>query len=296
MRCSRATGPTALMLAIAAFLQAACGGAGAYPGLTLVGDDWVQRLCKAIKRDCLQVDEINRNSDGRELRVVFRDELVAVSPAGEARTYRKPGAVAWMNDDHEWVASSDDLKHGFYVHTEPSPTYVRGYPKFDAGGRFFAVAEGTSTHLYRVKPYRDEATLPLDFVSGVFSRPSMVFVVGSDRDRRRLHVYTYRSTDEGVEFVTSRTIERPDGGASSPFYVTDVTATGELYAIHDVSDPARESVSTVRVYESAAGRLQSIKTTTLPWATLFLSDELRQRVNSKARFTLMPATAAASRN
>src|SRR5262245_14984442 len=100
----KASGKTLLILAVAAALHAACSRTPEYPGLTIVGDEWVQRLCKAIARDCLQVDEINRNSDGRELRVVFRDELVTVSPSGEARSYRKPGPVAWMNDDHEWIA------------------------------------------------------------------------------------------------------------------------------------------------------------------------------------------------
>jgi hypothetical protein len=142
MSSRRAPGRTWLVLAIAAALQAACGRAAPYPGLTVIGDEWVQRLCKAVERDCLQVDEISRSSDGHELRVVFRDALVVVSTAGEARLYRKPGVAAWMNDNHEWVAWSDDLKHGFYVQTESSPTRARGYPRFDAGGRFFTLTEG----------------------------------------------------------------------------------------------------------------------------------------------------------
>jgi len=293
MRCRRAPGQTVLMLAIAAALQAACGRAE-YPGLTVIGRDWVEHLCEAIARDCFQVDEINKSSDGRELRVVFRDEIVVVSPTREVRAYRKPGRVAWMNDDHEWVAWSDDLKHGFYVQSESSRTHANGSPKFDSGGRFFAIAEGNETRLYRVRPYRHEATFPLDLASSVFSRPPFVFVVGPDRDMGRLHVYTYRDTGQGLDFVASRVIERPNGGRSSPFYFSDITASGELFAIHDVSAPPLESGSTVLVYESAAGRLRPIRTGSLPWATLFLSEELRRRVNSQAAFTLTSATPPAT--
>src|SRR5262245_52093830 len=90
---------TLLIMMTAAVLQAACGGTS-YPDLTLVSNDWVQKLCTAINRDCLQVEDITRSGDGRELRVVFRDELVALSPSGEARAFRKPATLAWMNDDH----------------------------------------------------------------------------------------------------------------------------------------------------------------------------------------------------
>lgn len=287
---------TWLVLAIAAAFQTACSRAPEYPGLTLVADDWVQRLCTGISRNCLEIEEIIKSSDGRELRVVFKDEVVVVSPSGEARAFRKPGRVAWMNDDHEWVAWSDDLQHGFHLQTDPAPLYVRGYPKFDSGGRFFTVIEGNEALLHRVKPFRNDATVPIDRVSGVFSRPPLVFVVGPDRDTRRLHVYSYRDTEEGLDFVANLDIQRPDGGSSSPFYVTDVTASGQFFAIHDVSDAVSASASTVRVFESSARRFKSIGAKTLPWATLFLSDELRQRVNSKSRFKLVPATATASRN
>jgi len=285
-----------LVLAIAAALQTACSGAPEFPGLTLVADDWVQRLCTGISRNCLEIEEITKSSDGRELRVAFRDEVVVVSPSGEARAFRKPGRTAWMNDAHEWVAWSDDLKHGFHLQADAEPRYVRGSPKFDAGRRFFTVIEGNDALLFRVKPYRNDATVPIGRVSGVFSTPPLVFVVGPDRDTRRLHVYSYRDTEEGLEFVANLDIQRPDGGASSPFYVTDVTASGQLFAIHDVTDPVSTSASAVRVFESSAGRFKSIGAKTLPWATLFLSDELRQRVNSKGRFKLVPATATASRN
>jgi len=288
----RRPGQSVLTLAIAAALQVACGRAAEYPGLTVIGRDWVERLCEAIARDCLQVDEINKSPDGRELRVVFRNEIVAVSPTGDVRAYRKPGRVAWMNDDHEWVAWSDDLKHGFYLQSESSLTRARGYPKFDSGGRFFTVTQGDKTSLYRVTPFQHEATFSLDLASNVFSRPPLVFVVGPDRDMRRLHVYTYRDTGQGVEFVGSRVIERPNGGASSPFYLSDITAGGELFAIHDASHPPLTSESTVLLYESAAGRHRPIRTGSLHWATLFLSEELRHRVNSEARFTLTPATTA----
>src|SRR5262245_12841969 len=112
---------TWLVLATATVLQTACSGAPEYPGLTLVADDWVQRLCTGISRNCLEIDEITRNSDGRELRVAFKDEVVVVSPSGEARAFKKPGRIAWMNDSHEWVAWSDDLTHGFHLQADPEP-------------------------------------------------------------------------------------------------------------------------------------------------------------------------------
>jgi hypothetical protein len=283
---------TFLLLAITASLQVACARGTGYPGLTPIGLDWVERLCEGIARDCLQIDEINRSSDGRELRVVFRQETVVVAPT-EVRAYKKPGLVAWMNDEREWVAWSDDLKPGaFYLQSASSRIHATGYPKFDSGGRFFAVTEGKKTHLYRVAPYRQEATIPLDLVSSVFSRPPLVFVVGPDRNKRRLFVYTYRDTGQGADFVASRVIERPNAGASSSFYFSDVTANGELFTIHDGSDPVSASQPTVLVYESTSGRLKPIRTGSLPWATLFLSEELRNRMNSKTRFTLAPTTSA----
>jgi hypothetical protein len=260
----------------------------------MVGNDWVERLCTAIERNCLQVEDINKSSDGRELRVAFRDELIVLSPSGEARAYRKPASLAWMSDNHEWVAWSDDLKKGFFVQSDAVRTYERGYPKFDSGGRYYAVTEGSATRLFRIKPFRHEATLPLDFISGVFSRPPLVFVAGPDRERHRMHVYTYRETEQGVDFVATRDIERPDR-ATSPFYLSDVTPNGEYFVIHETSDVGLETAPTVRVYESAAGAFTSIKTDSLPWATLFLSDDLRKRVNGRPRFTLAPATSADSR-
>jgi hypothetical protein len=145
-----------------------------------------------------------------------------------------------------------------------------------------------------VTPYRHEATIPLGLVSGVFARPPLVFVVGPDRESRRLHVFTYRETPNGVEFVASRIIERPNGAASSPFFVSDITASGEFLAIHDVSDPLLASESSVRVFESTAGVFKPVKTASLPWATLFLSEEMRRRVNSRARLIAAPARSASS--
>lgn len=281
-----------LMLALTAGLEVACGRTAGYPGVTEIDPDSVQRLCQALARDCLQIDDVIKSSDGRELRLVFPSELVIVSPTGEARSYRKPGLVAWMNDDHDWVAWSDDLKRGFYVQTESSRTHAHGYPRFDSGGRYFTIVEGEKARLYRVKPYRHVATLPLGVVSGVFARSSLVFVVGPDRDTRRLSVYTYRASDTGVDFVTTRVIERPDGGASSPFYVSDIAASGELFTIHDVSDPPRASMSAVRVYETSSGRLSLVRTGVLPWATVFLTEAMQRRLHSKAPFTLTPAASS----
>ncbi len=282
----------ALTVAITATMPVACSDVTEFPGVTVITDDWVQHLCKAVARDCNQVDEIRKSSDGRELRVVFRDDVVVVSATAQVRAYRKPGLVAWMNDDHDWVAWSDDLKQGFYVQPESLRTHADGYPKFDFGGRFFAVTQGNETRLYRVSPHRHEATLPLRFVSGVFSNPPLVFIFGPDRETRRLHMYTYRDAERGVEFVASRVIERPNGGTSSPFYVSDVAASGELVTIHDVYDPPLAFMSTVRVYESTAGGLRRLRTGYLPWATLFLSEELRRRINSDAPFTLTPSTSS----
>jgi hypothetical protein len=280
------------MLALTASLEVACGRTADYPGFTEINQDSVQRLCEAVARDCLQIEGVNKSSDGRELRLVFRDELVTVSPTGEARVYRKPALAAWINDDHDWVAWSDDLKRGFYVRTESSRTHARGYPKFDSGGRYFTVIEGEQARLYQVKPYRHVATLPLSVVSGVFARTSLVFVVGPDRDTRRLFVYTYRASDSGVDFVSTQVIERPDGGASSPFYVSDITASGERFTIHDVAEPPRASMSAIRVYETSSSRLSLVRTGVLPWATVFLTEEMQRRLYSKAPFTLTPAAAA----
>jgi hypothetical protein len=285
---------TLLMLALTASLVVACGRTAGYPGITEIDQDSVQRLCEALARDCLQIEGVVKRSDGAELRLVFRNELVIVSPAGETRSYRKPALAAWMNDDHDWVAWSDDLKRGFQVQTESSPAHARGYPRFDSGGRYFTVIEGEKARLYRVKPYRHVATLPLAVVSGVFARPPLVFVAGPDRDTRRLYVYTYRASDKGVDFVTARVIERPDGGASSPFYLSDISASGELFTIHDVSDPPRASMSAVRLYETSSGSLSLLRTGVLPWATLFLSDDMQRRVHSKAPFTLAPAAVSAA--
>jgi hypothetical protein len=282
------------MLALTASLELGCGGTAVHPGVTEIDHDSVQRLCEAVARDCLQIEGVNKSSDGRELRLVFRDELVTVSPTGEARVYRKPALAAWMNDDHDWVAWSDDLKQGFHVQTESSRAHARGYPRFDSGGRYFTIVEGEKARLYRVKPYRHVATIPLSVVSGVFARTSLVFVVGPDRDTRRLFVYTYRASDSSVVFVSTQVFERPDGGASSPFYVSDITASGERFTIHDVAEPPHASMSAVRVYETSSGRLSLVRTGVLPWATLFLTEDMHRRVHSTAPFTLTPAAASAA--
>jgi hypothetical protein len=279
---------------LVAALPAACGG-GSHPDLTLVSNDWVQKLCTAINRDCLQVEDITKSGDGRELRVVFRDELIALSPSGEAHAYPKPATLAWMNDDHEWIGWTNDLTRGFFLKSDAVQTYERGYPKFDSGGRYYAVTEGVTTRLFRIKPLREAATMPLDFVSGVFARPPLVFVAGPDRERHRMHVYTYREGDGGVEFIGVRDIQRPDT-STSPFYLSDVTATGDYFVLHETPDAAGTSPAAVRVYQASAGAFTSIKTDVLPWATLFLSDDLRKRVNGRsARFTLAPAKTADSR-
>jgi hypothetical protein len=225
-----------VLLAAATMLQAGCNRASKYPGLTAIDGEWVESLCESTGKDCLEIDEITKSSDGRELRVVFRMETVVVTPSGEAHVYKKPGRLAWMNDSHEWIAWTDDYKYGFYV----------------------------------------------------LSRPPFIFIVGPDRQMRRLHLFKYRDTETGVEFVESRVIERPDGAAASPFYVSDVAGSGELLTIHDVSE-AQSSESSVLVYDATAGRLSAARTGTLPWATLFLAEELQKRVNKGSRFTVAPA-------
>ena len=291
MRRPTQLGPIALLV-ITLTVQAGCERAAPYRGLTPIDGEWVERLCESISKNCLEIDEINRSSDGRELRVVFRAETVVIAASGTAQVYKKPRRVAWMNDAHEWIASSDDLKHGFYLLSESSRTHAYGYPKFDSGGRFFAVTQGDETVLYRVKPYRQEAVLPLNVASNVFVRPPFVFVIGPDREVRRLRVYTYRDNGENVDFVSSRVIERPNGGSTSPFYVSDVAASGELFAIHDVSSAPVDAESTVLIYESTANQLKPTRKGTLPWATLFLSDDLHRRVRGKPKFTLAPSASA----
>ena len=288
MTCGIPLRQSVVLLAAAAMLQVGCSRFSKYPGLTEIDGEWVERLCESTGKDCLEIDEITKSSDGRELRVVFRMETVVVTPSGEAHVYKKPGRLAWMNDSHEWIAWTDDYKYGFYVLSQSARKHEYGYPRFDSGGRFFAVTGGDETRLFRVNPFRHEATLELSVAPNVFSRPPFIFIVGPDREMRRLHLFKYRDTETGVEFVESRVIERPDGAAASPFYVSDVAGTGELLTIHDVSD-AQSSESSILVYEASADRLTAARTGTLPWATLFLAQELQKRVNNGSRFTLAPA-------
>jgi hypothetical protein len=280
----------ALVLLLIAVLQVGCSSAVTSLGLTVISDEWLERFCKQIARDRNQVYQIEKSSDGRELRVVLRDEVAVVTSTGPVAMYRKPGLVAWMNDQHRWIAWSDDLEQGFSVQTESTRTHVDGYPRFDADGRFFVVTHGVEARLYRVNPYRLEAILPLNSVSGVFSRPPLLFVAGEYRDTRRLRVYTYRDTGRGVDFVATRVIERPNGGHSSPFFISDVSGNGERFTIHEVLDSPLDFLSKVRVYDVASGQLRLVRTGYLPPATLFLAEDLRRRVSNGDPFTPLAAT------
>jgi hypothetical protein len=120
--------------------------------------------------------------------------------------------------------------------------------------------------------------------------PPLVIVAAPDRETRRLQVYTYRDTGTALEFVATQVIERPNGGSSSPFYLSDVSADGRHFTIHDVSDHPLSFMSAVRLYDVESRRLTRVRTGQLPWATLFLAEELRHRLDSEGPLKqIMPA-------
>ena len=149
------------------------------------------------------IQKVRRNSAGTRLYLYpfSKDaEILVVQGGRVVRTLRRPGEVAYLNDEEQFVAWTNDLKKGVnFINGGHRDVPFMGSIDVDPGGQYFVISApktsavtdakgpsvvigvGTSQIAAIAHPMRVLATAPLN-TERIFQHDNKIYLIGSRQD------------------------------------------------------------------------------------------------------------------
>jgi hypothetical protein len=157
--------------------------------------------------------QVRRNSTGSRVYIYQRGPgrgLIVVEGGRVVRQMQRPGDLAFLNDDEQFVAWTDDLKAGVSFLNGIHLNSHGGLFDVDYGGHYFVIGSGNgeTSEIGKV----EDPTHPLAVARieplRIFAGYEYVYLVGWARDRS-LICQTYAVRDGRLAFVNERTVAKP---------------------------------------------------------------------------------------
>ncbi|HEY1371572.1 MAG TPA: hypothetical protein VGH50_03820 [Candidatus Binatia bacterium] len=257
------------------FLSACCPGhricerGEPVPNLFVYSRDDVAGLLKKNGYNTNSLSKMGRNSHGTALYFDFNDrrEIVVVDAKGIQERIKKPARGAFMNDERQFVAWTEDVKKG--IRFRDGSTLEP--PKFAP----FGVDHGGEYYFFESAPQRTQISstknprVPLAFANmtarSIFVKDGKIYLFGSSTRNFRspgdYEVYevvgqVFNAIGPKLSFEREIHIPRPGSAGASPFAVVDVDPHSDQILLIDVFDDP--FVSKWYLYHLNTGKMTSL--------------------------------------
>lgn len=154
--------------------------------------------------------DVRRNSSGSRLYAYqWGPEVVVIERGKVVQRLIRPGDTAYLNDQGQFVAWTDDFKSGVsFRGAKSSLPPVSSFGVDPSGRYFFASTAAATAEIGSVaKPEKILAFSKLQFPRGIFASDSKLYLVGHGSEGRRTTICeTYELRSDGAYLANTQTI------------------------------------------------------------------------------------------